>query len=116
MDAEVRRRTFEGLARAGYAARGAVCVLAGLCAVVGTAPGGAVRAGPGEARGLPGALEALASAPHGTLAFTAGATGLLVFGAFNLTQARWRRIPSPDPVDAARLARRTVGSAAPRRT
>jgi hypothetical protein len=98
------------LGRAGQAAFGLLFAVA-----AGSAAAAALRADPSEARGLPGALDALASAPHGALAFTAGAAGLLAFGAFNLAQARWRRIPAPDPVDAARRAGRAAASAAPRR-
>jgi hypothetical protein len=88
------------LGRAGQAAFGAVLAIAAAFALA-----AALHANPGEARGLPGALEAVRSWRYGAAVFGALAAGLLSFGAFNLAQAVWRRVTAPDPASAAAIAK-----------
>jgi hypothetical protein len=47
---------------------------------------------PSQARGLGGALAALAAQPHGTLLLALVAVGLIAFGAYSLLLARYGRI------------------------
>jgi hypothetical protein len=80
------------LGRAGFAARAVVFLLAGGFLLV-----AAWQADPGEARGLGGALAALQQQPYGQALFALVAAGLAAFGAFNVAQARFRRIAAPEP-------------------
>ena len=47
---------------------------------------------PNEARGLGGALEALASQPYGPWLLGLVALGLIAYGAYSFLQARYRKI------------------------
>jgi hypothetical protein len=75
------------LGRAGYAARGVAFGLIGLFLVQ-----AALHREPGEARGLDGALAALAEQPFGPYLLGLVAAGLAAYGAFALVEARYRRM------------------------
>jgi hypothetical protein len=75
------------LGRAGYAARGIAFCLIGLFLVL-----AAVRSNPSEARGLDGALAALAEQPFGPYLLALVAAGLAAYGVFALVEARYRRM------------------------
>ena len=51
-----------------------------------------MRFDPKQARGLGGALAALAAQPHGALLLGLVAVGLIAFGAYSLLLARYGRI------------------------
>jgi hypothetical protein len=74
------------LGRIGLPARGVVIGLAGLLVVV-----AAARHQPEKARGLDGALRTLAAQPYGQALLFATALGLVVFGLYALTEAKYRR-------------------------
>ncbi len=78
------------LGRAGYLARAVVFVVIGAFLLV-----AAWQSDASEARGLGGALEALRNQPFGAWIFGLVALGLAAFGAFNLAEARYRRIAPP---------------------
>jgi hypothetical protein len=71
----------------GLIARGIVFLLSGWFLVQ-----AALKFDPNEARGLGGALEALARQPHGQWLLALVAVGLIAFGAYSLLLARYRRI------------------------
>ena len=71
----------------GMIARGVVFLLSGWFLLQ-----AALRFDPGQARGLGGALEALARQPHGPWLLGLVALGLVAFGAHSLLLARYRRI------------------------
>jgi hypothetical protein len=71
----------------GLIARGVVFLVSGWFLVQ-----AALRTDPSQARGLAGALAALASQPHGTLLLGLVAVGLIAFGAYSLLLARFGRI------------------------
>ena len=73
--------------RLGYAARGVVFGLVGLFLVI-----AGVQAQPEEARGLGGALAALAQQPFGPWLLGVVGLGLLAYGAFLLVEAAYRRM------------------------
>lgn len=75
------------LGRAGYAARGVAFGLIGLFLVQ-----AALHREPGEARGLAGALVALAEQPFGPSLLGLVAAGLTAYGAYALVEARYRRM------------------------
>ncbi len=75
------------LGKIGETARGIVFGMTGL--FVGRA---AFHSDPGEARGVGGALRALALAPHGRIYLAAAGGGLIAYGAYQLAIARFRRI------------------------
>ena len=77
----------EGLGRAGYAARALVFGIIGAFLVV-----AAMQHDASQARGLGGALQALAAQPWGQLLLAATALGLVAFGAFEIARAITRRI------------------------
>jgi hypothetical protein len=85
------------LGRAGMAARAVVFLVVGGFLLV-----AAWQTDPSEARGLGGALLALQRQPFGQVLFTLVAAGLAAFGAFNLAQARYRRIATPGPEELMR--------------
>jgi hypothetical protein len=86
--APAERRWATRVGRLGLAARGVVFALVGGFLVRAAAAGDA-----GRARGLDGALQALAAAPHGAALLALVAAGLVCFGAYSLLCARWVRIP-----------------------
>lgn len=71
----------------GLASRGVVFLIAGWFLVQ-----AGLRFDPGRARGLGGALEALASQPHGPWLLGIVALGLIAYGAYSFLEARYRRI------------------------
>ena len=73
------------LGRFGFAARGVVLGIVGLFLVV-----AALREQPEQARGLGGALAALAQQPFGPWLLGAVAFGLVAYGGFVLVEARYR--------------------------
>jgi uncharacterized membrane protein YidH (DUF202 family) len=75
------------IGRAGYAARGVAFGLIGLFLVL-----AALHNNPGEARGLDGALAALAEQPFGPYLLLLVAAGLVAYGIFALVEARYRRM------------------------
>ena len=75
------------LGRAGFAARGVSFGLIGLFLIV-----AAVQAEPSQARGLDGALAALAGQPYGPWLLGLVALGLAAYGLFALVEARYRRL------------------------
>ncbi len=91
------------LGRTGYAARAVVFLVVG--AFLATA---AYQLDPSEARGLGGALLALQAQPFGRALFALVALGLAAFGAFEIAEARYRRIDAPDGRRAAAAVRPLV--------
>jgi hypothetical protein len=83
------------MGRLGFAARGIVFVVIGGFLVV-----AAIQSRASQARGLGGALDALAAQPLGWILLALTAAGLFAFGAFSLVEARYRRIDAPDIGDA----------------
>jgi hypothetical protein len=71
----------------GMIARGIVFLLSGWFVIQ-----AAARFDPSQARGLSGALDALAHQPHGQLLLGLVALGLVCFGAYSILLARYRRI------------------------
>ncbi len=80
------------LGRFGVAARGAVFFAGGTLLVI-----AAMRLNPNEARGLGGTLRIIESQPYGHLLLACVALGFIAYGIFELTCARYRRIPIPRP-------------------
>ena len=71
----------------GLIARGVVFLVSGWFLIQ-----AALRTDPSQARGLAGALAALAGQPHGTVLLALVAVGLIAFGAYSLLLARYGRI------------------------
>jgi hypothetical protein len=88
MGEKVRKWT-ERWGRLGIAARGIVFGIVGAFLIR-----AALEYDPQEARGLGGALQALAQQPLGPWLLGAVALGLVAFGLFMLSVARYRRIPT----------------------
>jgi hypothetical protein len=84
---ENERRLALHTGQLGLAARGVVFLLAG-----GFLVQAALRYDPSRVRGLKGALETLASQPHGPWLLGLVALGLVAFGAYSFLEARYRRI------------------------
>jgi hypothetical protein len=84
-DAEKRRVILAG--RVGTAARALAIGVAGAFVVL-----AAYQSDPSETRGHGGALETLQRQPSGSYMLGAVVAGLLVYGAFMLLVARYRRI------------------------
>jgi Domain of Unknown Function (DUF1206) len=80
------RKTVETLGVIGSIARGVVFGLAGVFVVV-----AAVQYDPSKARGLDGALRALANTSAGPWLLVAVAAGLVMFGVYGFAEAKWRR-------------------------
>ena len=76
-----------GLGRAGYAALGVVFGIVGVFLIV-----AAVRNNASAAKGLGGSLQELARQPYGHVILGVVAVGLIAYGLFSLTQARYRRL------------------------
>ena len=55
----------------------------------------------GEARGLDGALVALAQQPYGPILLGLVAAGLVAYGGYCFVQSRWRHVPAVAPAPAA---------------
>jgi hypothetical protein len=92
LDSRQRTRTWAGvLARFGYAARGVALVPAG-----GLLANAGLQARASKARGLDGALNALAAGPLGEAVLALTALGLLAFGAFAVVEGWLRRIRVPE--------------------
>ena len=81
------QQVVEWLGRAGGIARGAVFVTAGVFLFI-----AAVKAQPGQAKGLDSALRALAQTPAGPWLLVVVAVGLIMFGVFSGCEARWRKV------------------------
>ncbi|HWH00950.1 MAG TPA: DUF1206 domain-containing protein [Pilimelia sp.] len=75
------------LGTAGYVAKGVAYGIAGALLVL-----AAVTFDPGRARGLDGALRALAEQPAGPPLLLAVAAGIAAFGVFCFVQARYRKV------------------------
>jgi hypothetical protein len=73
--------------RFGHGARGATFAIMGLFLIL-----AAFRQNPDEAKGLAGALNALAEQPYGPLLLGAVACGLALYGLYMFIEARYRRI------------------------
>jgi hypothetical protein len=73
--------------RAGYVARGVTFGIMGLFLMLAS-----FEQEPGEAKGLAGALNALAEQPYGSLLLGVVATGLALYGLYMFVEARYRRI------------------------
>jgi hypothetical protein len=86
MDEQERRLALR-TGQLGMASRGVVFLIAG-----GFLAQAGWRYDPSKARGLRGALEALAAQPHGQLLLGIVAIGLVAFGAYSFLEARYRRI------------------------
>jgi hypothetical protein len=86
MNARARRWTVR-LGKIGHAARGIVFLVIG-----GFLLQAAAHANPDEARGVDGALNALARQPHGAAVLGIVAAGLAAYGAFQIVEARYRHI------------------------
>jgi len=74
------------LGQVGYIARGAVFTLVGILVIY-----AAISFEPAKARGLDAALQAVAQAPGGQVLLTIAAIGLMAFGLYSCTEARYRR-------------------------
>jgi hypothetical protein len=70
----------------GTAARGLVFVLVGILVLE-----AAITFDPNDARGVDGALKALADRPYGPELLFVAAAGLMIFGLFGFAEARWRK-------------------------
>lgn len=81
------RRVVEWLGQIGGVARGVVFVTAGIFLVV-----AAVRAQPGDVKGVDSSLRELAMTPLGPWLLVLVAVGLIMFGLFSCCEARWRRV------------------------
>lgn len=86
MDANEKRLAVK-TGKLGLIARGIVFLLSGWFLIR-----AALQYNPAEARGLGGALEALASQPAGAWLLGLVALGLIAFGAYSILLARYRRI------------------------
>ena len=75
------------LGQVGSTGRGAVFALAGVLVV-----DAARTFDPGKARGLDGAIRTLMDQPYGRWLVGLAAVGLLAFGLFGLTEARYREV------------------------
>jgi uncharacterized integral membrane protein len=84
---EAERGIAQAMRRVAFAARAVVLAACGY--FVGRA---ALDRAPQEARGPAGALHAVWELPHGALWLAAVGGGLIVFGAYGLLEARWRRL------------------------
>ncbi len=81
------RSVVEKLGLIGQIARGFVFAVIGIFAIV-----AAVRFNPQETKGMDGSLRTLANAPLGPVLLAVVAVGLVIFGLFAWTEARWRKV------------------------
>jgi hypothetical protein len=86
------RKAVTRLGQIGGIARGVVFVTVGIFLVV-----AAVDAQPGQAKGIDSALRALARTPFGPWLLGLVAIGLVLFGVYSCSEARWRRGMSSIP-------------------
>jgi hypothetical protein len=86
---EKERKWTERWGRLGIVSRGVVFGIVGVFLIR-----AALQHDPQEARGLGGALQTLAQQPLGPWLLGAVAIGLVAFGLFMLSVARYRRIPT----------------------
>ena len=77
------------LGRAGYAALGVVFSIVGIFLIV-----AALRDNAEQSKSLGGALHELAREPYGHVVLGAVALGLIAYGLYSLTEARYRRLGS----------------------
>jgi hypothetical protein len=84
---ELESKWASRVGRAGIAARAVLLTVIGDFLM-----SAAANHDPGRARGLDGALAELASRQHGELMLGAAAAGLACYGAYQLIEARYRRI------------------------
>jgi hypothetical protein len=89
---EAERRTAVTLGRFGLAARGGVFVVVGWFVVQ-----AAVFRDPHQAKGLGGALGALAQQPAGRALLVALALGLVALALYCFAAVRWMRMPGASP-------------------
>jgi hypothetical protein len=87
---ETERKWAKWLGQFGIAARGIVFGLIGLFLVL-----AALHANAREARGLGGALAALAQQPSGSWLLGIVALGLIAYSIYSVIEARYRRIIQP---------------------
>jgi hypothetical protein len=87
---ETERKWTKRLGQFGIAARGVVFSIIGLFLVL-----AALRANANEARGLGGALAALAAQPFGPWLLGIVALGLIAYSIYSLIEARYRQIRQP---------------------
>jgi hypothetical protein len=83
----VTRILVRGLGRIGYVSLGIVLGIVGAFLIV-----AALEHNPGEAKGLGGALAAVASQPFGPVLLGIVAAGLIAYGLYSLAEGRYRRI------------------------
>jgi hypothetical protein len=81
------RRALKIVGIAGYAAKGAALLLAGLLIIIAT-----VQAHPEQSTGLDGGLRALREQPLGVYALAAVGAGLACYGVFQAVRARFGRM------------------------
>ena len=81
------RQVVTWLGRVGGIARGAVFVIAGVFLVI-----AAVNAQPQQAKGVDSALRSVTLTPLGPWLLLVVAIGLIMFGAYSCSEARWRRV------------------------
>jgi hypothetical protein len=81
------RKVVVMLGQAGGMARGTVFAAAGIFILV-----AALRARPGQAKGVDATLRALATTPAGPWLLAVIAVGLVIFGIYSCAEARWRRV------------------------
>lgn len=88
---ETEQRWAKGLGQFGTGARGVVFSIIGLFLFL-----AALRSNANEARGLGGALAALAQQPFGSWILGIVALGLIAYSIYSLIEARYRRIAQPN--------------------
>ena len=82
-----QRRMVDVLGVCGGMARGVVFAAAGVFAVV-----AAVQHDPGKSKGMDDTLRSFADTPAGPWLLVVVAVGLIAFGGFSWTNARWRKV------------------------
>ena len=81
-----QRRVVKVMGMVGTAARGVVFALAGVFVIV-----AAVKANPRKAGGLDQALRELLGIPAGAFLVVLAGIGLVIFGLYGYTEAKWRK-------------------------
>jgi hypothetical protein len=95
---EAERKAATWFGKVGIAARGIVYTIIGLFLMV-----AARQANPEQARGVGGALGALAEQPYGPWLLGVVALGLILYGAYMGLYAKYRRISAPNLEREARV-------------